>query len=143
MFREAGTPSPHPSPLPGAGGVAALGAPLAARLGKRKGNVRAASDSLSRRTRVFPSSANSTVAEVGNIRLRLGRGVGGGGSGGSAMYLMARLLLYHRHGQGSVMSVKLRLDQVGMTFRTPNGAFQALAPVTLSISPGRFVFLIR
>jgi len=37
------------------------------------------------------------------------------------------------------MSVKLRLDQVGMTFRTPNGAFQALAPVTLSISPGRFV----
>ena len=40
------------------------------------------------------------------------------------------------------MSVKLRLDQVGMTFRTPNGAFAALAPVTLSISPGRFVSLI-
>src|SRR6202142_4717100 len=40
------------------------------------------------------------------------------------------------------MSVKLRLDQVGMTFRTPNGAFTALAPVTLSISPGRFVSLI-
>ena len=40
------------------------------------------------------------------------------------------------------MSVKLRLDQVGMTFPTPNGAFQALAPVTLSISPGRFVSLI-
>src|ERR1700729_135286 len=58
------------------------------------------------------------------------------------MYLMARLLLYHRHGQGSVMSVKLRLDQVGMTFPTPNGAFMALAPVTLSISPGRFVSLI-
>src|SRR6202045_3540307 len=29
-----------------------------------------------------------------------------------------------------------------MTFRTPNGAFMALAPVTLSISPGRFVSLI-
>jgi ABC-type nitrate/sulfonate/bicarbonate transport system ATPase subunit len=40
------------------------------------------------------------------------------------------------------MSVKLRLDQVGMTFRTPNGAFQALAPVTLSISEARFVSLI-
>jgi ABC-type nitrate/sulfonate/bicarbonate transport system ATPase subunit len=40
------------------------------------------------------------------------------------------------------MSVKLRLDRVGMTFRTPNGAFTALAPVTLSISPGRFVSLI-
>src|ERR1700693_623214 len=56
--------------------------------------------------------------------------------------LLARLLLYHRRGQGSVMSVKLRLDQVGMTFPTPNGAFTALAPVTLSISPGRFVSLI-
>jgi ABC-type nitrate/sulfonate/bicarbonate transport system ATPase subunit len=40
------------------------------------------------------------------------------------------------------MSVKLRLDQVGMTFPTPNGAFTALAPVTLTISPGRFVSLI-
>src|SRR5580700_3402566 len=40
------------------------------------------------------------------------------------------------------MSVKLRLDQVGMTFRTPNGAFQELEPVTLSISQGRFVSLI-
>jgi ABC-type nitrate/sulfonate/bicarbonate transport system ATPase subunit len=40
------------------------------------------------------------------------------------------------------MSVKLRLDQVGMTFRTANGAFQALAPVTLSISQARFVSLI-
>src|ERR1700694_3117911 len=40
------------------------------------------------------------------------------------------------------MSVKLRLDQVGMTFPTPNGAFTALAPVTLSISPGSFVSLI-
>src|SRR6202035_1528074 len=61
---------------------------------------------------------------------------------GSAMYLMARYLLYHRRGQGSVMAVKLRLEQVGMTFQTPNGAFTALAPVTLSISPGRFVSLI-
>src|ERR1700675_1502498 len=57
-------------------------------------------------------------------------------------YPLARYLLYHRRGQGSVMSVKLRLDQVGMTFRTPNGAFTALAPVTLTISPGRFVSLI-
>src|ERR1700744_2708000 len=40
------------------------------------------------------------------------------------------------------MAVKIRLDQVGMTFRTPNGAFQALAPVTLSITQGRFVSLI-
>src|ERR1700726_1799413 len=57
-------------------------------------------------------------------------------------YPPARLMLYHRRGQGSVMSVKLRLDRVGMTFPTPNGAFTALAPVTLSISPGRFVSLI-
>src|SRR5580693_6342885 len=57
-------------------------------------------------------------------------------------YPLAHLLLYHRRGQGSAMSVKLRLDQVGMTFRTPNGAFTALAPVTLSIAPGRFVSLI-
>src|ERR1700686_4720408 len=41
-----------------------------------------------------------------------------------------------------MMSVKLRLDQVGMTFRTPNGAFTALAPVTLSIPRGRFVSVI-
>jgi ABC-type nitrate/sulfonate/bicarbonate transport system ATPase subunit len=40
------------------------------------------------------------------------------------------------------MSAKLRLDQVGMTFKTPHGAFLALAPVTLTISPGRFVSLI-
>src|ERR1700744_3644081 len=40
------------------------------------------------------------------------------------------------------MAVKIRLDQVGMTFRTPNGVFEALAPVTLSISQGRFVSLI-
>ena len=40
------------------------------------------------------------------------------------------------------MSAKLRLDHVGMSFRTPNGAFQALAPVTLSIAQGRFVSLI-
>jgi ABC-type nitrate/sulfonate/bicarbonate transport system ATPase subunit len=40
------------------------------------------------------------------------------------------------------MPAKLRLDQIGMTFRTANGAFVALAPVTLSISPGRFVSLI-
>src|SRR6202521_3243776 len=40
------------------------------------------------------------------------------------------------------MPAKLRLDQVGMTFKTPHGAFLALAPVTLTISPGRFVSLI-
>jgi ABC-type nitrate/sulfonate/bicarbonate transport system ATPase subunit len=39
-------------------------------------------------------------------------------------------------------AAKLRLDQVGMTFRTPTGVFEALAPVTLSISQGRFVSLI-
>ena len=37
---------------------------------------------------------------------------------------------------------KLNLDQVGMTFATPAGPFQALAPLTLSIPPGRFVSLI-
>jgi ABC-type nitrate/sulfonate/bicarbonate transport system ATPase subunit len=39
-------------------------------------------------------------------------------------------------------AAKLQLDQVGMTFKTPTGAFQALAPVTLSIASGRFVSLI-
>jgi ABC-type nitrate/sulfonate/bicarbonate transport system ATPase subunit len=37
---------------------------------------------------------------------------------------------------------KLHLDHVSMTFRTPDGGFEALAPVTLSIAPGRFVSLI-
>ncbi len=39
-------------------------------------------------------------------------------------------------------AAKLRLDHVSMNFRTPAGAFQALAPVTLSIAQGRFVSLI-
>jgi ABC-type nitrate/sulfonate/bicarbonate transport system ATPase subunit len=39
-------------------------------------------------------------------------------------------------------AAKLRLDQVSMTFQTPTGPFQALAPVTLSIPSGRFVSLI-
>ena len=39
-------------------------------------------------------------------------------------------------------AAKLQLDHVSMTFKTPEGAFQALAPVTLSIAPGRFVSLI-
>jgi len=39
-------------------------------------------------------------------------------------------------------AAKLRLDQVSMTFKTPSGPFQALAPVTLSIAPGKFVSLI-
>jgi ABC-type nitrate/sulfonate/bicarbonate transport system ATPase subunit len=37
---------------------------------------------------------------------------------------------------------KLHLDQVRMTFTTPAGPFQALAPLTLSIAQGRFVSLI-
>jgi ABC-type nitrate/sulfonate/bicarbonate transport system ATPase subunit len=37
---------------------------------------------------------------------------------------------------------KLCVDDVSMTFRTPAGAFHALAPVTLSIPAGRFVSLI-
>src|SRR6201988_1456863 len=40
------------------------------------------------------------------------------------------------------MPAKLSLDQVGMTFKTPHGAFLALAPVSLSIPQGRFVTLI-
>jgi ABC-type nitrate/sulfonate/bicarbonate transport system ATPase subunit len=39
-------------------------------------------------------------------------------------------------------AAKLRLDQVSMTFATPSGVFQALAPVTLTIAKGRFVSLI-
>jgi len=37
---------------------------------------------------------------------------------------------------------KLAIDRVSMAFETPGGAFQALAPVTLSIPQGRFVSLI-
>jgi ABC-type nitrate/sulfonate/bicarbonate transport system ATPase subunit len=37
---------------------------------------------------------------------------------------------------------KVHLDRVSMTFDTAAGAFQALAPVTLSIAQGRFVSLI-
>jgi len=37
---------------------------------------------------------------------------------------------------------KLRLDDVRMSFKTPSGAFAALAPVTLAIPQGRFVSLI-
>jgi len=37
---------------------------------------------------------------------------------------------------------KLRIDNVSMTFKTPAGVFQALAPVTLSIPQGSFVSLI-
>jgi ABC-type nitrate/sulfonate/bicarbonate transport system ATPase subunit len=37
---------------------------------------------------------------------------------------------------------KLRLEQVSMAFTTPAGVFNALAPVSLSIAPGRFVSLI-
>ncbi len=37
---------------------------------------------------------------------------------------------------------KLRVDNASMTFKTPGGVFRALAPVTLSIPPGRFVSLI-
>src|ERR1700758_2633866 len=37
---------------------------------------------------------------------------------------------------------KLRLDDVSMVFKTPSGAFAALAPVTMAIPQGRFVSLI-
>src|SRR5256885_11120022 len=37
---------------------------------------------------------------------------------------------------------KLRVDSVRMTFQTPSGAFEALAPITVSIPQGRFVSLI-
>jgi ABC-type nitrate/sulfonate/bicarbonate transport system ATPase subunit len=37
---------------------------------------------------------------------------------------------------------KLCVADVSMTFKTPTGAFHALAPVTLSIPQGRFVSLI-
>jgi ABC-type nitrate/sulfonate/bicarbonate transport system ATPase subunit len=37
---------------------------------------------------------------------------------------------------------KLRVDDVSMTFKTPTGAFEALAPITLSFPEGRFVSLI-
>jgi ABC-type nitrate/sulfonate/bicarbonate transport system ATPase subunit len=37
---------------------------------------------------------------------------------------------------------KLHLDHISMTFATPAGPFQALAPLNLSIAPGRFVSLI-
>jgi ABC-type nitrate/sulfonate/bicarbonate transport system ATPase subunit len=39
-------------------------------------------------------------------------------------------------------AAKLLLENVSMTFKTPGGAFQALAPVTLAIPQGRFVSLI-
>ena len=39
-------------------------------------------------------------------------------------------------------TAKLQLDHVSMTFKTPDGPFAALAPVTLSIAQGRFVSLI-
>jgi NitT/TauT family transport system ATP-binding protein len=42
----------------------------------------------------------------------------------------------------NVVSPKLRIDDVSMTFATPAGAFQALARVTLSVPSGRFVSLI-
>src|ERR1700694_1733789 len=40
------------------------------------------------------------------------------------------------------LAPKLCVDDVSMTFRTPTGVFEALAPVTLSIPQGRFVSLI-
>jgi ABC-type nitrate/sulfonate/bicarbonate transport system ATPase subunit len=39
-------------------------------------------------------------------------------------------------------SAKLAVDNVSMAFKTPNGVFEALAPVSLSIPQGRFVSLI-
>ena len=40
------------------------------------------------------------------------------------------------------MSVKVHVDQVGMQFATPTGAFRALAPLDLKIETGRFVSLV-
>lgn len=37
---------------------------------------------------------------------------------------------------------KLRLDNLSMTFATPTGSFEALAPVTLDIEVGKFISLI-
>src|SRR5215472_4456781 len=42
----------------------------------------------------------------------------------------------------SFSAPKLCVAEVSMTFKTPTGAFHALAPVTLSIPQGRFVSLI-
>jgi ABC-type nitrate/sulfonate/bicarbonate transport system ATPase subunit len=42
----------------------------------------------------------------------------------------------------SVSVPKLHVDNVSMTFRTPAGAFAALAPITVSIPQGRFASLI-
>src|SRR5438874_10001031 len=42
----------------------------------------------------------------------------------------------------SSLAPKLCVADVSMTFQTPTGAFQALAPITLSIPQGRFVSLI-
>src|SRR6201997_3569137 len=42
----------------------------------------------------------------------------------------------------SFSAPKLCVADVSMTFKTPTGAFQALAPVTLSIAQGRFISLI-
>jgi ABC-type nitrate/sulfonate/bicarbonate transport system ATPase subunit len=39
-------------------------------------------------------------------------------------------------------AAKLRLEDLSMTFKTPAGSFQALAPVTLAIAEGRFVSVI-
>jgi ABC-type nitrate/sulfonate/bicarbonate transport system ATPase subunit len=41
-----------------------------------------------------------------------------------------------------ISAPKLHVDDVSMTFVTRSGAFQALAPITLSIATGRFVSLI-
>src|SRR5436189_2267499 len=41
-----------------------------------------------------------------------------------------------------VSAPKLWIDRISMTFATAAGAFTALAPVSLSIAPGRFVSLI-
>src|SRR3982074_1315618 len=40
------------------------------------------------------------------------------------------------------MPVQVHLDQVGMAFRTPGGAFRAVQPMNLSIESGRFVSLV-
>jgi ABC-type nitrate/sulfonate/bicarbonate transport system ATPase subunit len=40
------------------------------------------------------------------------------------------------------MPTKVLLDQVGVSFNTPEGSFRAVAPLTLAIETGRFVSLV-
>src|SRR5262245_30509112 len=99
-----------------------------------------AAESLCRGTNL-PSSAGSLGTSIkARVHTRKRR------------WLLAWLLRYSppgigksvpRHGlRMSSSAPKLCVADVSMTFKTPTGAFHALAPVTLSIPQGRFVSLI-